>query len=56
MMKAETSNARRSQSVLIARPHVGVSQNYGHVLGVPIIRMIVFGGLSWGPLAYEATM
>ena len=27
MMKAETSNAQRSESVQIARPHVGIVQN-----------------------------
>ena len=30
--------------------HVGVSQNYGYLFGVPIIRIIVYWGLYWGPL------
>ena len=30
--------------------HMGVSQKLGGtILGVPIIRIIVFGGLCWGP-------
>ena len=29
---------------------MGVSQNYGYPLGVPIVRTIVFWGLYWGPL------
>ena len=28
---------------------MGVSQNYGYPSGVPIIRIIVFWGLNWGP-------
>ena len=28
---------------------MGVSQNYGYLFGVPIIRIIVFWGLYWGP-------
>ena len=30
--------------------HIGVSQNEGYCLEVPIIRVIVFGGLYWVPL------
>ena len=29
---------------------MGVSQNQGYHFGVPIMRIIVFGGLYWGPL------
>ena len=29
---------------------MGVSQKYGTILGVSIVRAIVFGGLYWGPL------
>ena len=29
--------------------HVMVSQNEGYLFGVPIIRVIVFWGLYWGP-------
>ena len=27
----------------------GVSQNYGYHLGGPIIRIIIFWGVYWGP-------
>ena len=35
---------------LIFRAWLGVSQNWGYRIGVPIIRIIVFVGLYWGPL------
>ena len=28
----------------------------GNFLGVPILRLIVFGGLYWGPLFWETTI
>ena len=28
----------------------------GTIMGVPIIRIIVFGGLYWGPLFWETPM
>ena len=35
---------------LFHSPNIGVSLNYGYFLGVPIIRIIVYWGLYWGPL------
>ena len=32
---------------------MGLSQDKGTILGVPIIRIILFGGLHWGPLSRE---
>ena len=32
-----------------------VSQNWGSFVGLPIIRMIIFCGLYWGPLFGQLT-
>ena len=29
--------------------HMGVSKGGGTFVGIPITRIIAFGGLSWGP-------
>ena len=33
--------------------YMGVSQNYGYLFGVPIIRMMKYWGLYWGPPILE---
>ena len=36
-----------------SRSKIGVSQNYRYLFGVPILRLIIFRGLYWGPLFWE---
>ena len=39
----------QSSGLGLAFQDLGVSQHYGYLLGVPIIRAIVYWGLYWGP-------
>ena len=31
---------------------MGISHNYGYILGIPIRRIVVFWGLYWGPAIF----
>ena len=44
-----TSTMRFLNQAQVGGKKMGVSQNEGYYLGVPIIRSVVFWGLYWGP-------
>ena len=49
VVNLEGSRAKHANLASTANPQMGVSQNYGYLFGGPIIRIIVYWGLYWGP-------
>ena len=52
-VEGRDGGTREKENERLSQDHMGFPRIRGTLLRVPIIRIIVFGGLYWGPLIWK---